>query len=122
MIKNGRLCTPEWDWDGNKSIDDHLITDESEEVQDRVFEWIRNNIVPRKYVNHDHTSYGLKHRLEHDTGIYLSNNAFKDAMMQCGYMPEDPGALNWKFRFSDRLLKKRSAQECREMMRSFRKR
>ena len=37
----------------------------------------------------------MKHLLEHDTKIYLTNNEFKDAMMICGFEPMDPDMLNW---------------------------
>lgn len=47
--------------------------------------------------NYDKTSYGLKHILEHDTGIYLTNNEFKDAMLICGYEPVNPQELNWTY-------------------------
>ena len=49
-----------------------------------------------------HTSYGLKHYLEHDTGIYVTNNAFKDAMLICGFEPADPHELNWHYCISEK--------------------
>lgn len=32
----------------------------------------------------DYTSYGIKHILQSNTGIYLTNNEFKDAILLCG--------------------------------------
>ena len=40
----------------------------------------------------------MKHLLEHDTGVYLTNNEFKDAMLLAGYRPVNPDSLNWKYR------------------------
>lgn len=44
------------------------------------------------------TSYGLKHRYQAGTGIYLTNGEFKGAMLAAGYPPIEPGAQNWRFR------------------------
>lgn len=92
MIKNGKPYTNE-----NGYIDDELISDVPEKVQKIVMDWIANNIRPRKMPLFGHTSYGLKHYLDHDTGVYLTNNQFKDAMMQAGYEPINPNALNWEY-------------------------
>ena len=69
---------------------------------DEVLDWIRVNFLPAKNVLHGHTSYGLKHILQDDTGIYLTNNEFKDAMMLCGYEPSNPNELNWHYRIKKR--------------------
>ena len=34
---------------------------------------------------------------EKDTGLYLTNNEFKDAMLMCGYEPVNPNELNWNY-------------------------
>ena len=91
MIRNGRPYTDE-----NGSIDAVLITEHhSKEEIEIVCEWIRHNLMRRKTPNYDKTSYGLKHLLEQDTGIYLTNNEFKDAMLMCDYKPVNPNELNW---------------------------
>lgn len=95
MIRNGGPYTNENGWE-----DAGLITDHPEEEQKIVLDWIRRNILPRKTVLHERTSYGLKHLLEHDVKIYLTNNEFKDAMMMCGFEPVDPNMLNWIYRIS----------------------
>lgn len=87
-----------------KWVDDELITDKSPEVQQKVFDWINENIMPRKTPNRRHSSYGLKHYLEHDTGIYLTNNAFKDAMLLCGFNPVDETEQNWEFCISEKPI------------------
>lgn len=92
MIKNGRPYTDE-----NGAIDDGLLTDHPQEIQDIVLKWIRENFLPRKTELPTSTSYGLKHILQRDTGIYLTNNEFKDAMMMCNFNPVDPNELNWTY-------------------------
>jgi len=92
MIKNNRPYSVE-----NGSIDDALITDRSIEDIDMVMRWIKDNIRPSDKVLYGRTSYGLKHILEHDTKIYLTNNEFKDAMMFAGYLPVDENELNWRY-------------------------
>lgn len=97
MIKNGRPYTDE-----NGHVDEELLSDIPEDLQQIVLLWIQDNIRPIKSPNNWHSSYGIKHILQHDTNIYLTNNQFKDAMMQCGYLPVDPDRLNWNFRISEK--------------------
>ena len=97
MLKNGRPYSIE-----NGSVDDRLITDEPEVIQDAVCEWITRYLAPRKTPMFTWSSYGIKHVLQSDTGIYLTNNQFKDAMMRCGYDPVDPDTLNWCYCLSKR--------------------
>ena len=95
MIRNNRPYTTETD---SGDIDDALVTERSDEDLVAIEEWIRNNIRPSKEVLYGHTSYGMKHMLEDDTGIYLTNNAFKDAMWLAGYKPVDPNEVDWHYR------------------------
>jgi len=90
MIRNGRPYSIE-----NGHEDAGLITDHSRREIDLVYNWIDENIYPRKTPLLDYTSYGIKHILESDTGIYLTNNEFKDAMLLRGYSPINPCELNW---------------------------
>ena len=55
-----------------------------------------------KTPNYEKTSYGLKHILQRDTGLYLTNNEFKDAMLLCGYEPVNPDTINWNYCISKR--------------------
>ena len=93
MIKNGRPYTNE-----NGFTDGALITGREDAVVTAVDGWIRKNIRTGKKILQGHTSYGMKHLLEHDTGVYLTNNEFKDAMLLAGYRPVNPDSLNWKYR------------------------
>jgi hypothetical protein len=60
--------------------------------------WIWRNLTPTKAKVHLSTSYGLKHTFEDDAGFYISNGAFKGAMLEAGYEPVDPRERNWRFR------------------------
>lgn len=93
MIKNGRPYTNENGWE-----DSGLITEHSDDVRNKVESWINKNIHTARKILSGWTSYGLKHILEHDTGIYLTNNEFKDAMLKAGFSPVDPRELNWRYR------------------------
>ena len=93
MIKNGRPYSIE-----NGCEDASLLTDESDDVIATVTEWIRTNVRKSRKILHGRTSYGIKHILQHDTGVYLTNNQFKDAMLTAGFAPVDPNELNWRYR------------------------
>ena len=88
----GRPYTDENGWQ-----DDELITDLPKEEMDKCLNWIKANIVARKTPYPYQTSYSLKHKLQHDLGIYLTNNQFKDAMLECGFEPVNPDELNWHY-------------------------
>ena len=82
--------------------DEYLLDNLTTLEREIVLLWIEERLRPRKTFNDRYTSYGLKHRLEDDTGIYVSNNAFKDAMLRCGYVPRDEHELNWEYAISQR--------------------
>lgn len=75
------------------SIDDELITDMPEEDRDKVLIWIATKLIITKKPTY--SSYYLKHLCEQATGVYTTNNQFKDAMLFCGIMPVDPNKINW---------------------------
>jgi hypothetical protein len=60
--------------------------------------WIWRNLKPTKAKVYPGTSYGLKHAFEDDAGTYISNGAFKGAMLEAGYLPVDRRERNWRFR------------------------
>lgn len=93
MIRNGRPYTNE-----NGVVDDALVTRHDDAELRKIDGWIRKNIRGSRKICVGHTSYGIKHDLERDTGIYLTNNEFKDAMLLAGYKPVDPDELNWRYR------------------------
>ncbi len=77
-----------------------LMTDLPEDIQHKVSDWIFANIRKRESPNYDHDSYQLKHQIERDLGIYLTNNQMKDAMMNEGFHPVKENELNWHFYIS----------------------
>lgn len=95
MMKNNRPFSNENGW-----IDDSLITDRPQDEMTTALGWINENIRPARRKLEGRTSYGIKHILQHDTGLYLTNNEFKDAMLLSGYAPIDANELNWHYRIS----------------------
>ena len=93
MLKNGRPYTNE-----NGCDDASLISRHSYAVRLRVEKWIKENLRPSKDVYTERSSYSLKHILENDTGIYLTNNEFKDALFISGFEPENVNEVNWHFK------------------------
>lgn len=97
MIKYNKPYTCE-----NGYTDAQLLSSLSTHEYLSVLNWINDNIIPRKTMNPYHDSYEIKHLLQDDTGIYLTNNQFKDAMMICGYYPDDQNDLNWNYCISQK--------------------
>lgn len=87
-VVNGRAWTER---------DTSLVTDMTKEEQEKVMEWIHENILSRKTPLLDYSSYGIKHLLERDLKFYITNNQFKDAMLLCGFYPVDEHLLNWNY-------------------------
>lgn len=78
-------------------IDDDLLEDLPKRQQKEVLKWIKDNISPRKTPNKVYHTYRLKHVLQWDIGIYLTENQFKDAMLKSGYYPVDVYESSWTF-------------------------
>ena len=78
--------------------DEDLFTDLREYDQTQAIAWCSQFIQPRKTENRNYTSYGLKHLLEAQTKIYMTNNQFKDLMLCLGHKPVHQRYLNWTFR------------------------
>lgn len=81
------------------------------ETQSAVMKWISKYIHPIETVNRKHTSYGLKHMLQSDTGIYLKNEQFKGAMIEAGLLPYFADEHNWRFRISEKYLRSRKERD-----------
>ena len=77
--------------------DTELYTELPHKEQEIVLNWIRQNILPRKTPLLSNSSYGLKHMLERDTDIYMTNNQFKEAMLLSGFLPVEADEKNWRF-------------------------
>lgn len=77
--------------------DNALFTDLTEEQQEKCRQWVLCFCVPAVAFTDKVTSYGMKHILESCTGIYMTNNQFKDLMLQMGFYPKYKEELNWNF-------------------------
>ena len=80
------------------SIDDRLFEHLDNDIQQKVISWIKSNFYHHTSVYRDSNSYGLKHLLEKRTGIYLTNNQFKDSMLVAGFKPHNELEFNWYFK------------------------
>ena len=92
MIRSGHAWTED---------DPELFSGLFDDEQRIVRHWIAAKIKPSIRVNKYESSYTLKHRLEQATGIYMTNNQFKDAMLLCGYRPVDSRRMNWIYRIKN---------------------
>jgi hypothetical protein len=104
-MKDGRPFSNENGDEDSKLITDlnneyNRNTDTYRDCEKEVSEWINAHIKPSKRIYPYVTSYGLKHMLDHDINIYLTNNQFKDAMLLAGFYPVDENELNWKYRIT----------------------
>ena len=81
----------------NCGEDAALMSDLPEDVQRQVSDWIFASIRKREFPNYEHDSYQLKHQIERELGIYLTNNQMKDAMLNEGFRPVKENELNWHF-------------------------
>lgn len=58
-----------------------------EEKEEKLIHWIKRNLIPRKTINKHVTSYTLKHLFQGQTGVYVTDREFKEAMIKCGLFP-----------------------------------
>lgn len=59
--------------------------------------WLKFNALPRKTMNKNQSSYGLKHVVEDEVGEYISNGAFIRAAVEFGYTGYWDKGLNCNF-------------------------
>jgi hypothetical protein len=88
MSKYGKCNEPE----------DYLTLTEEEKAI--VSMWICDRIEPemkKLKPEQRRNSYGLKHRLERETGLYVTNGQFKGGMKEAGYKAFDVDWINWTY-------------------------
>lgn len=90
---------------------DYLTPDE----QDHLIDWIKSNLEAIKTFNERRTSYGLKHLFESTGGFYISNGAFKGAMLRCGFKVKNTFALNWTFNVSEKSIKQLKSRKVDQL-------
>ena len=87
-------------------------TELDNEQRSALQDWIARNIEPARRENRYQTSYGLKHLFEKSAhGFYLTNGAFKGAMLAADYQPVNLHNQNWTFRIKE-CAKKPWAEVC----------
>jgi len=86
-------------------LDEALMADLPPSERRIVQEWIRDTFNPIKAYNHKHSTYALKHLLERKTGIYLTNNQMKDALLNMGYTCQNEHTINWFVNVSEMGIK-----------------
>lgn len=83
--------------------DPQAIEELTAEQRAQIGDWIKQSLLPIASPNHDHTSYGIKHRFEKSAGgFYVTNGQFKGAMRLAGFEPVEAGEMNWTFCISKR--------------------
>lgn len=71
--------------------------------KNKLLKWIKENFIPIKSTNYKcGTSYGLKHLIQYQEGLYVTNEQFKKAMLLCGFKPGNPYNRNWNFNISQK--------------------
>ena len=86
-------------------LDNALMADFSPNERRIVQEWIRDTFNPIKTYNKKHSTYSLKHLLQSKTGIYLTNNQMKDALLKMGYICQNEHKINWLVNVSEMGIK-----------------
>ena len=71
-------------------------------TQGKLLDWISINLTERKGFNYRFSSYRLKHLLP----FYVTNGAFKGAMLKAGFRVADKTKLNWNFNINIRKGRK----------------
>lgn len=89
-----------------KNLDDasefSLLTETERQT---LLEWVVSTLQPGTRVCR-YDSYALKHFFERSPGaFYVTNGAFKGAMLECGFVPVKKSEQNWRFKI-------RPAKEC----------
>ena len=85
-------------------VDDVMVFFElTKEQQSILVNYCLTAFIPTKRMNHNHTSYGLKHVFaKFPDGFYVTNGQFKGAMMLAGYLPHDKTDRNWNFSIAEK--------------------
>jgi hypothetical protein len=77
--------------------------DLTENQQTEMINWIQANLISRKTINENCSSYGLKHVFSSEKkgkGYYVTNGQFKGAMIAAGFEPIEFDVLNHTYRIS----------------------
>ncbi len=67
-----------------------------------ITKYINTYFEPSKSIYRKRSSYGLKHLVERNIGIYISNGEFIAAMLLCGYQSYKETTWNCYFKIKNR--------------------
>lgn len=83
-------------------IFEDTVTDIADPEMLAVMQWVRQGrAAQRKTLNKDISSYGLKHIVEKDMGVYISNSACIEALKRLGFAAKPiTGTPNYYFNIS----------------------
>ena len=73
---------------------------------------LKTTLIETKGVNNRHSSYGMKHVIEHLCSTvnyksdyilddYMTNGQFKFVMLKAGFYPSNPYELNWHYKIAE---------------------
>lgn len=88
----------------NDQNDTESIFDFSDTVVEGIVTWIQKAFTPIKTVNKRHSSYSLKHILQDNIGLYMTENQFKMAMILAGFEPSNYNDLSHTYRISQHSI------------------
>lgn len=88
----------------NDKHDTESIFDFPDTVIEGIITWIQKAFMPIKTVNRRHTSYELKHILQNNIGLYMTENQFKMAMILAGFEPANYSDLTHTYRISQNSI------------------
>jgi len=100
------------DWRASQPNNPQAYHRLSRQQREALQAWITTTFAPGTRA-HPLTSYTWKHRFEgSESGFYLTNGAFKGAMLAAGYQPTKQTAkdINWRFRV--KLIRQLTEKEC----------
>ena len=80
--------------------DEKLLSDESLDDQLTVLDWIASELLPDEKGSCQISSAELSELLRRSSGISITNNAMKDALLLAGFDPVDPHDAIWSYRIS----------------------
>ena len=76
----------------------------TKDEQAQLVEWCRS-LEKSKTFNKYYTSYGLKHVFQYGGGFYVTNGAFKQAMLLAGFSHKEcESRINWRFNVSQKSI------------------
>ncbi len=84
-------------WPGNQPEDYQKLSATNMGILDM---WVKNRLMPVRTAPRRGmmSSYELKHIMERENGLYVTNGQFKGAMQQAGFKAYNTSDINWLYR------------------------